>query len=353
MHRRPGPPDGQRLRLPDARGGQHRDARPLRAARASSPPARTASTRSATSTASSAAGTRSSTTRSYLRAAAGRGPAAHDRRRRRPVTAAPRTVTFHDSCYLARYNDVVAAAARRPRRRARARARRDGAQRQARRSAAAPAAAGCGWRRRAARGSTPSGPARRSRPAPATVATDCPFCMTMMRDGLAVGRGATRPASSAPSTSPSSSPRRSTRPARAVASCRCSSDLDPAGCGLPPDRRAARAARRGPPDRPRAGRAAGRRDRPDGRVPVGPQGAPGDPGHPRPALPGRVRRPRCRPAHDLPRDRGAERCLRHDRADPGRPRARRAADHPGRDATSRRRAGCPTWPRDGRSSRSP
>ncbi len=65
MHRRPGPPDGQRLRLPDAGDGQRRDARPVRgwASARSSPPARTASTRSATSTASWAGTTRSSTTR--------------------------------------------------------------------------------------------------------------------------------------------------------------------------------------------------------------------------------------------------------------------------------------------------
>ena len=95
-----------------------------------------------------------------------------------------RSVTLHDSCYLTRYNGVVDGAARRPRLRARARAARDGEAAARTRSAAAPAAAGCGWRRRAARGSTPSGRVRRSRPAPTTVATECPFCMTMLKDGL-------------------------------------------------------------------------------------------------------------------------------------------------------------------------
>ena len=57
-------------------------------------------------------------------------------------------------------------AARRPRRPCRASSCARWRSRARTRSAAAPAAAGCGWRRRAARGSTPSGRARRSRPAP-------------------------------------------------------------------------------------------------------------------------------------------------------------------------------------------
>ena len=103
----------------------------------------------------------------------------------------PGSVTVHDSCYLARYNGVIAA----PRDvlgAAGVAITRDGAVGHARRSAAAPAAAGCGWRRRAGRGSTRSAPARSSRPAPTTVATACPFCMVMLSDGLAAADGGGR-----------------------------------------------------------------------------------------------------------------------------------------------------------------
>ncbi len=51
------------------------------------------------------------------------------------------------------------------------------------RSAAAPAAPTCGWRSAAAR-STRSARARRSRPAPATLAVACPFCTVMLDDGV-------------------------------------------------------------------------------------------------------------------------------------------------------------------------
>ena len=72
--------------------------------------------------------------------------------------------TVHDPCYLTRYNGVtsrsgtcsVPAGLEFARWRTAAE----------KRSAAAPAAGGCGWRRRAARASTPSGRARPSRPAP-------------------------------------------------------------------------------------------------------------------------------------------------------------------------------------------
>ena len=101
-----------------------------------------------------------------------------------------RSVTYHDSCYLARYNGVIAAPRDGAGRRSRASSCARWRTAAARRSAAARAAGGCGWRRRAARGSTPRARARSSTPARDTVATACPFCMVMLRDGLNdAGRG--------------------------------------------------------------------------------------------------------------------------------------------------------------------
>ena len=64
VHRRPGPPAGQRVPLSGAGPGQHRDPRAAPGSRRSSPPARTASTHWPTSTRPSAATSRSSTTAS-------------------------------------------------------------------------------------------------------------------------------------------------------------------------------------------------------------------------------------------------------------------------------------------------
>ena len=126
------------------------------------------------------------------------------RRRRRTGGAAAGSVTLHDSCYLARYNGVIAA----PRDVLGAvpghRAARDG-------EAAAGSTFCCGagggrmWMEET-RGTRIN--AERTRQAldtgAETVATACPFCMTMLKDGLAdaeSGAGAALRASRAAASS--------------------------------------------------------------------------------------------------------------------------------------------------------
>ena len=73
-----------------------------------------------------------------------------------------------------------------------ARVRRDGAQLASGPSAAAPAAPGCGWRRRSARGSTTTAPRRPSRTGADQIAVGCPFCRVMLSDGLTARAGQRR-----------------------------------------------------------------------------------------------------------------------------------------------------------------
>ena len=105
-----------------------------------------------------------------------------------------RAITYHDSCYLGRYNDVYEAPRDILRHDPRRAAARDGAQPPASACAAAPAAAACGWRR----SPTQRVNIRRVEQAletnPDAVAVACPFCMTMIDDGLkAQGHGGEGP----------------------------------------------------------------------------------------------------------------------------------------------------------------
>ena len=122
VQRRPRAAPRQRVPLPELGEGERRDVQALRREEDARRTARTASTPWTTSTASSAASTRSCTTRSCSSEllAAGRIPLDLAKSGQEPVT-------YHDSCYLGRYNDTVRRAARGARRASAAKPRRDGA----------------------------------------------------------------------------------------------------------------------------------------------------------------------------------------------------------------------------------
>ncbi len=205
---------------------------------------------------------------------------------------ADRAVTLHDCCYMARYNDVDRRPARRPRSLAGARAARDGAERQEhvllRRG-----------RRPDVDGGDPRHPDQRRADAPGAgdrgrgrghelpVLHDDDEGRPGRGRGERRRRGRARPTS--PSCWPTASPRTLARRSRPAGSCRsCSSEREGTSHGrpaaLPPLGGADRAARRGPQAGRREDRAARRRGRPFGRVPLGQQGAPRQPGHPGPAV---------------------------------------------------------------------
>ena len=120
-------------------------------------------------------------------ARAGRDRQDRSRRRRGALGPGGRPeITFHDPCYLGRWNgeydapravlDALAPGTRRPGRAA--------PQPRARASAAAPAAGGCGWRRRSGTRVNHNRTDEILATGAETVATACPFCTIMLTDGV-------------------------------------------------------------------------------------------------------------------------------------------------------------------------
>ena len=93
-------------------------------------------------------------------------------------------VTYHDSCYLGRHNDVYLAP-RKVDRLARAASRSSRCRATAPRAcAAAPAARACGWRRRIGKKVNDERAEELIATGASRIATACPFCYIMLDDGV-------------------------------------------------------------------------------------------------------------------------------------------------------------------------
>ena len=100
-------------------------------------------------------------------------------------------VIYHEPCYLGAAQRRVRGAARDPRAADARRAARVRPASARRRCAAAPAARACGWRRPSAGASTSSRVEQALPQRPRVIATACPYCATMMEDGVkTLGRDA-------------------------------------------------------------------------------------------------------------------------------------------------------------------
>ena len=180
LHRRPGPPHRQRVRLPDARPAERRDAQQ-----------RSAPTRARVKIVATCPHCFNTLANEYPQLGGDYevvhhtqllgtwSPTASSSR-----SAGRRKVTYHDPCYLGRHNQVytppreILDADPGPATAGDARAARSAA------SAAAPAAPGCGWRRGSASASTSSASTRRSASTRTSISTACPFCMVMLSDAV-------------------------------------------------------------------------------------------------------------------------------------------------------------------------
>ena len=188
LHRRSGAPHGQRVRVPDARRAEHRDAQPLPEGRAHDRhglPALLQHARQRVRPAGRqlqdppplASSSRTWSTAGRLVAGPTGSPAAlgHVPRLLLPGALQRRLSRRRATCWArSRAWSCVEMESQRP----------------PDASAAAPAAGGCGWRRPAGTRINAARTLQVLDTGAATVATACPFCMVMLRDGLTdAGRG--------------------------------------------------------------------------------------------------------------------------------------------------------------------